>query len=357
MVRAISASELPCKENATDELLAMEAKMKSLSTSDAPSTHAVKSSVRKSTRSSARLAALPLTSVAVVDTSAPSVKLSKNASTNGLSGVSVKTPSSESLRANMVVETAQFDTFTLYPKLPLEMRDMIVEEALPVPAIIVLDIETMQWKRPPHNHKVRSLRFILNLDGNMTLAKFHESRGISLLSVSKAFRDLYQKRFPSSVAISYGRRQKRESKLWISLDDLLYLNNFGRNITLDRTFSSIKNTRPGALPFQYLTRLALGGQVLAKLSDEVLYPGAVKEFLEMCPNLKELKLLDHKILAKKGYTKYGAHGYQGLDPNPGDTHLKSVKHWNVQVDLLFNMMADDPAAKAGRASVPSITFM
>ncbi|KAH6718706.1 hypothetical protein BKA61DRAFT_596136 [Leptodontidium sp. MPI-SDFR-AT-0119] len=326
--------------------------MKNLSTSsDTTSTHAVRGSVRRSTRNSARLAALPTGLAADVETIARSVKVSENSSANGSAGVST------ALSADTGVVEPQLDTFTCYPRLPLELRNMIVKKALPASAIIVLDIETMNWKKPPHNHKVRTLRFILMLDGKMTITEFHESRKLSFLRVDRATREVYTKRFPHSIEISYNRRQRIESRLWISLDDLLYVRNFCGSITLDRTFDSVKNTRPGALPFGYLTRLALGGHVLAKLSDDVVSPGAVKNFLEMCPNLKELKILDHKVPALKGFKKFGARGYQGLNPYPESTNLKSVQSWDVQVDLLFNMMAADPAVVAGKASVPTITFM
>ncbi|KAG4429265.1 hypothetical protein IFR05_015249 [Cadophora sp. M221] len=302
-------------------------------------------SVRKSTRVSARLVAL---------TPAPSAKVSAKASAKVTAAVSA---------SSLPVDTEGVEvkplTFTKYPKLPLELRKMIIEKALPAPSIIVLDIETMNWKQPPHSHKVRTLRFILMLNGGkMTITEFHESRKMSFLGVDTETRKIYTKRFPHAIQISYNRRQRIESRLWISLDDLLYMKNFCGSISLDRTFDSVKNTRPGALPFAYLTRLALGGHVLAKLSDDVVSPDAVKNFLEMCPKLKELKILDHKVPAEKGFKKIGAGGYHGINPYyPGETKLKSVEIWNVQVDFLFNMMSQDPAVVAGNASVPTITFM
>ncbi|CZT13855.1 uncharacterized protein RAG0_17347 [Rhynchosporium agropyri] len=244
------------------------------------------------------------------------------------------------------------EIFDKYPKLPLELRRLVVSQALPAPAIIVLKHETLFYTS--HGQKQRTVRFIPELSMVYTLADLRSSRAMSLMKVNTEFRDVYIKAFPHHIKICQARRERKESKLRYSKYDVLYLSSFFGRIPLDRTFKAIMNTPDPALPFQQITRLAFSGAILARLSDNALN---LADFMLTFPALKEIKVLDHDIPAKDGFKKYTNGGSHGANPDPKETAVKMNDNWTAQVDVLINLMKGKPGVTAEQAVVPKITFL
>ena len=86
-------------------------------------------------------------------------------------------------------------------------------------------------------------------------------------------------------------------------------------------------------------------------------PGVLKDLFEVFPALKEIKILSQQIPAQVPYTKYGWGGYNGLNPDPEDTHLDLDKSWTDAVDELVVLMNAEPSVVTKQASVPKITFL
>ena len=208
--------------------------------------------------------------------------------------------------------------------------------------------ETLQYAS--HKHDKRTVRWIPTLNAIFTLADLRNTRGLALLKVDKEFRSIYIKKFPKSIKVCQARRERKESKLYFNDKDLIFLQTLFGNISLERTFLSIRNT---ATPFANLTRLALSDGGL----DAMTKPGVLKDFFEVFPALKEIKILSQQIAAKVPHTKYGWGGYNGLHPDPKDTHLDLDKSWTDAVDELIVLMNAEPSVVAKQASVPEITFL
>ncbi|PVH78749.1 hypothetical protein DL98DRAFT_533654 [Cadophora sp. DSE1049] len=241
-----------------------------------------------------------------------------------------------------------FEHFTLFPKLVLELRFMVVEAALPEPAILAFNHETLFYKS--HKQQKRTVRWIPDLTASFTLADLRQTRALALLRVNKEFRSIYMKKLPNSIKVCQARRERKQSKLYFNDKDLIFLQTFFGNIPLERTFSSIRNT-PN--PFGQLTRLALDDESL----DAMTEPGVLKDFFEVFPALKEIKILSQEIAAKAPYTKYGWGGYNGLNPDPKDTKLDLDENWTNDADELVVLMKAEPSVIAKQASVPKISFI
>tara|TARA_R110002060_G_scaffold24384_1_gene33148 strand:+ start:991 stop:1506 length:516 start_codon:yes stop_codon:yes gene_type:complete len=171
-----------------------------------------------------------------------------------------------------------------------------------------------------------------------------------LLKVNREFRSIYIKKLPKSIKVCQARRERKESKLYFNDKDLIFLQTFFGGISLERTFLSIRNT---PTPLAKLTRLALSDDAL----DAMTEPGVLKVFFQVFPALKEIKILSQQIPAQVPHTKYGWGGYNGLGPDPEDTHLDVDNSWTDAVDELVVLMNVEPRVVAKQVSVPKITFL
>ncbi|KAH7403785.1 hypothetical protein BKA64DRAFT_744321 [Cadophora sp. MPI-SDFR-AT-0126] len=268
----------------------------------------------------------------------------------GLLGIN-RTPLLSSIStSNTVPDTnsAPLEHFTLFPKLALELRFMVIEAALPKPAILAFKHETLFYKS--HKQEMRTVRWIPDLNASFTLADLRKTRALALLRVNKEFRSIYIRKLPNSIKVCQARRERKQSKLYFNDQDLIFLQTFFGKIPLERTFSSIRNT---PTPFGSLTRLALDDEAL----DAMAKPGLLKDFFEVFPALKEIKILSQKIAAQIPYTKYGWGGYNGLHPDPKDTKLDFDESWTNAANELVVLMNSEPTVVANQASVPKISFI
>ncbi|KAL2066972.1 hypothetical protein VTL71DRAFT_1396 [Oculimacula yallundae] len=284
------------------------------------------------------------------------VNVAGNASTTTLNlPVNItKTVSTTAELATTQTSWVPLTEFHLFRKMPLELRRMVVKEAMPAPAIIVLNHETLYY--PSHSQEKRTVRYIPEFSMIFSLADLRTSRCLSLAKVNTEFRDVYLKGLPHHIKICQARRERKESKLRFSDKDLLYLSSFFGRIPLDRTFDAISNTPAPALPFQNLTRLAFPGKILSRLADS---ESALVQFLNTFPRLKEIKVLDHDIQPKPGFKKYCNGGSHGDNPEPETTdYLQMDEHWTVQVDVIANMVKNiAPLLAREDVAVPKFTFL
>ncbi|KAL5314274.1 hypothetical protein ACEPPN_018699 [Leptodophora sp. 'Broadleaf-Isolate-01'] len=96
------------------------------------------------------------------------------------------------------------EKFTLYVKLPFELRRMAIKFSLPRAAVIQLKHETYQYKS--RGHQERSVRMIVDTTNNFTIKQLRESRGLALLRVNNEFRDIYINALPLSLHICHAHR-------------------------------------------------------------------------------------------------------------------------------------------------------
>ncbi|KAH7308269.1 hypothetical protein BKA65DRAFT_559754 [Rhexocercosporidium sp. MPI-PUGE-AT-0058] len=223
------------------------------------------------------------------------------------------------------------DEFPSYVKLPLELRTMVMKFSLPRVAIIQLKHRTHGLNTYIYQ---RCVQMIVDTTDNFTIAQFRESP------------------LPLTLHISYARRQRKQSKLRFSHEDLLYCKTFMySNIPVHRTFDALVRQDL----FKDVTRIALSCRGL----DDLLSSASLREqFLKIFPRLKELELLDHWLRpTNPTATRFGANGYHGLCPDPVGFTYDFDSFVTKNIAYLQSYMKGDDDVISGKAIVPQITFL
>ncbi|KAG4429266.1 hypothetical protein IFR05_015250 [Cadophora sp. M221] len=239
--------------------------------------------------------------------------------------------------------------FNLYPKLPFELRTIVIKFSLPRAAIIQLKHETYRYKS--RKHKERSVRMIVDTTSDFTIKELRESRGLALLRVNKECREIYIKALPLSLHVSHNRRQRIESRLRFSNEDLLYCESFfGHRIAVSRTFEALARQDL----FKDLTHIALGRTVIAILRHR---PSILADFLRVFPRLDELKVMNQSAPSLMATcVGFGLNDYHGGNPYPvGDTPAIPQHDAQAAADVLTTMRAAADVI-SGKAIVPRIKF-